>query len=282
MLNLRFAAPRAEAHPPGGRLVNTWRDDAGRVLAQAFSGTDRHWIEWPQLGRFAFHPSSPVIEVTPRPGVPRAIIEATFQTSLQPVILQVMGRQAMHASAVLGATGVLAFCGRGGSGKSTLAFALARAGHRQVADDAIVLTCDPERVLVHPLPFAPQLRPASRAFFGEAAAGTDPARTASVGTPNLGAVFAITPDASAGSHPRLRQLTAVEAFPILLAHAHCFDVDDKRHTQRMVETYLDIAARVPVFDLMFAPRFDGLAALMATVLGAVPDRRTDAVRATRR
>ncbi|MEZ5319319.1 MAG: hypothetical protein R2752_18095 [Vicinamibacterales bacterium] len=281
MLNLRFAPARAESGPPAGRLVNTWRDDAGRVLAQAFRGPDRDWIDWPQLGRFAFHASSRVIEVTPRPGVPRAIIEDTFHTSLQPIILQVMGRQAMHASAALGATGVLAFCGRAGTGKSTLAFAIARAGHRQVADDAIVLSHDPERVLVHPLPFAPQLRAESLAFFGEDAPLGEPARRAAVGTPNLGAVFALSPDASAGAHPRLRQLSAVEAFPVLLAHAHCFDVDDKAHTQAMVETYLEIAARVPVFDLAFAPRWDGLPALVATVLGAVPDRRAPLGRAAR-
>src|SRR5689334_9620303 len=120
MLTLDFSTgtmPEAE----GRRLTRTWFDDAGRLCGRAYVGGSDHWIDWEGLGRFRFRRDGETVSVWPAPDVSPETITETFSRVLQPVVLQAMGRQALHASAAAGPTGVLAFCGRAGSGKSTIA-----------------------------------------------------------------------------------------------------------------------------------------------------------------
>ena len=142
MLTLAFAG--GDAPTPGtGRKVNEWCDDNGEVFARAHTSKDLHWIDWPGLGVFAFSAGSHEVRVWPEPGTQHEAIVDTFSRTLEPVILQTLGWQALHAGAAVGPTGVVAFCGRKGSGKSTLAFAMHQAGWRQFADDALVLRFEP-------------------------------------------------------------------------------------------------------------------------------------------
>ncbi len=136
LLHLVFETQPPPRHPD--REVCVWRDEQGHVFARAFAQGARRWIDWPGLGIFAFAAGSHRVQVWPA-ATDRDLVAGAFARRLQPIILQALGRQAIHASAVLGRGGVLAFCGVGHSGKSTLAFAMARIGFRQVADDALVL-----------------------------------------------------------------------------------------------------------------------------------------------
>src|SRR6187401_2581683 len=94
---------------PPGRGVNTWADEAVRVFARAFVDDDRRWIDWQGLGRFAFAPGSTDVRVSPTAGVSLTAIHATFDRVIQPVILQALGWQALHASGVAGSRGALIF-----------------------------------------------------------------------------------------------------------------------------------------------------------------------------
>src|SRR5262249_47665583 len=147
------------------RKVNEWVDDAGVVLARGFSSGDLQWIDWVGLGTFGFRAGSHEVRVWPQPGARHAAVVEAFSRTLQPLILQVLGWQVLHAGAVVWHTGVLAFCGSKGSGKSTLAFAMRQAGWQQFADDALVMRLDGGRVMACALPFTPRLRPATRAHF---------------------------------------------------------------------------------------------------------------------
>ena len=53
--------------------------------------------------------------------------------------------------------------------------------------------------------------------------------------------------------PRLALLPQAQAFSALLAHAHCYDAQDQRHTQRLVDSYLAMVSLVPVFALRYRP-----------------------------
>ena len=163
MLHLVFETQPPPRHPD--REVCVWRDEQGHVFARAFAQGARRWIDWPGLGIFAFAAGSHRVQVWPA-AIDRDIVAGAFARRLQPIILQALGRQAIHASAVLGRGGVLAFCGVGHSGKSTLAFAMARIGYRQVADDALVLERLESTVSARLLPFTPGLREPSRRHFG--------------------------------------------------------------------------------------------------------------------
>lgn len=67
------------------------------------------------------------------------------------ILLHQRGQIALHASAVQVSGRAIVFCGPSGAGKSTLAAALAKRGHRLIADDICTVSMSPAAVpLVHP------------------------------------------------------------------------------------------------------------------------------------
>ena len=274
MLTLSLAG----GEPPRmGRKVNELCDASGSVLARAFSSENMRWIEWPGLGVFAFSGGSHEVCVWQERNASQEAVADTFSRIIKPIILQALGWQALHAGAAAGPAGVLAFCGRSGSGKSTLAFAMHRAGWRQFADDALVLRLDQNRVSAVALPFAPRLRPPSRAQF--ARAGRSPLlslrKAQSVDAP-LSTVFLLEQNARL-TNVRVSLIPKARAFSELLTHAHCFDVEDRAHNRRLVNDYLELVTRVPVFLLEYRPDFRQLPRLIHAVIEAVPGIDADAV-----
>jgi hypothetical protein len=278
---LTLVFEEGSAAPPGaGREVCVWRDDLGDPFAHGFADDDRRWIVWRDWGVFAFCQGSTMVQAWPAPGMTPAAVADVFARVLQPIILQSLGWQALHASAVLGADGVLAFCGVGRSGKSTLAYALGRAGFDQIADDAVVIEPAGDGVLTHLLPFAPGLREPSRQHFG----GCIPAGAAGDGStlPEnawLRAVFVLRQDRALSRPDPPQRVQPVQAFSALVTHARCFDEYDAAHLRRLVADYLQLAERVPVFSLNYPPRFaqfDELTEVITTTartVGIVPRKR---------
>jgi hypothetical protein len=252
--------------PSSSQLVGHWSDEHGAPFASArVEGSDR-WIEWPGVGVFAFRIGSAVVHVAPQTRFDE--VRDLFARVLQPVVLQALGRQALHASAVLGGGGVLAFCGRGRTGKSTLAYALATRGFQQVADDAVLIDAIGTGVSVRTLPFVPQLRAPSRQYFRTASepdlterSGVSP--SANVVAPLRG-VF-ILEQSPAVPSPVAERLPPVRAFAVLLPHAHCFDQRPSLQSASLVDDYLRLVERVPVFTLTYAPSFCALDTLVQSV-----------------
>lgn len=263
MLTLDFAHGEA---PRIGRKVNEWLDDRGEFYARAFSDEELQWIDWCGVGVFAFSPNSNGVQVWPVADAHYEAIADIFSRFIQPLILQASGWQLMHAGASIGPAGVVAFCGRSGSGKSTLAFAMQRAGWQQFADDALVLQIDDEGVTACPLPFRPRLRSDSRAHFaGDHVSSLSEA--ASAETP-LAAVYVLRHDVNlTGTHVSL--VPQAQAFSEVLAHAECFDAQEPKHTRRLVKSYLELVARVPVFTLAYRPDFQSIRELTHLVSSSV-------------
>ena len=264
MLDLVF-----ETQPPpqnADREVCVWRDEQGHVFARAFAQGARRWIDWPGLGVFAFAAGANRVQVWPA-AIDRDLVAGAFARRLQPIILQALGRQAIHASAVLGRGGVLAFCGVGHSGKSTLAFAMSRIGYRQVADDALVLERLESTVHARLLPFTPGLREPSRRHFGpltDASESPALADTTPASVPLRGIVV-LEQDSSLRSPEGPDQVPPVQAFAALVTHARCFDEADAAHTRALVDDYLAIAEAVPVYSLRYPPQFGQLSSLLMEI-----------------
>jgi hypothetical protein len=263
---LALAVAGGEAPTEHSRKVNEWLDDSGKVIARAFSRKHVHWIDWPGLGVFAFSTGAREVLVWPKPNARRQAIVGTFCRVLQPIILQAMECQALHASAAIGPAGLFAFCGRAGSGKSTLAFAMQQNGWRQFADDAVVLRLTRDRVKACRLPFTPGLRPDARAQFADLFHPWSVLPDESEEIPLI-AVFLLQQDASFTS-PHISPIPRARAFPELLAHAHCFDPEDQTHMRRLVSDYLGISARARAFTLEYPPNFQQLRQLTDTVVEA--------------
>jgi hypothetical protein len=259
--------------PATGRQVNEWTDECGKVFARAFSSDDHYRIDWPGAGAFAFRPGSRDVLVWPEPDARHEEISDTFDRLLQPVILQALGKQALHAAASVGPCGTIAFCGNAGSGKSTLGFAMRQAGYRQLADDALVLRLEQDQVSVCPLPFAPRLRPACRLHFGNSDQNPAPHVDVRPADLVLSAIFLLRQDEQT-ERPRLALLPQAQAFPAVLTHAYCYDAQDGSHTRRLVDSYLAIVSLVPVFALQYRPDLQQLPQLIEIIQDAAGSSNT--------
>lgn len=260
--------------PNAAPLVQEWRDLAGRVCALGYASGDRCWMEWPRLATYAFAPHHPVVHAYPRHRVLRHDVEDVFRRSVLPLALQASGWEALHASAVLMAPGVVGFCAPSGTGKSTLAYGLSLLGYPTFADDALFVQVENE-VLARRMPFSTRLRPASRAFFGgaaptdESAISQTPQDTLPSSRP-LAALFVLRRrTSSAQEGPSVQRLSPVSAFSAILAHAHCFNTLDPHAKRRIVSHYLSLAARVRVFELDLGSGFHHFAATLGVILSAV-------------
>jgi hypothetical protein len=244
-----------ETPPPLlGREVNKWFDHSGELGGRAFSRENLRWLNWRGAGVFAFSIGGREVRVWPEADASHEVIVQTFCRMLQPLILQALGSQALHAGATVGPKGVLAFCGKSGCGKSTLAFGMRQIGWRQFSDDALVLRFDGASVLACPLPFTPRLRPHARSHFAQARSNLVSCAGGELIEIPLTGVFLLRQDYSLTS-PCISPMPQARAFSQLLAHAHCFDAEDPKHARRLVDDYLALSAHVPVFALDYCPEF---------------------------
>jgi hypothetical protein len=258
---------RGGDRPTVGCQVNQWQNEHEEIFARAFSDGVRRWIDWPALGLFSFSTKSFDVEIWPAAGAARDTIADIFSRVIQPIVLQAMGWQALHAAAVIMPFGVAAFCGNSGCGKSTVSYAMGCSGYRQLADDALVLKLERNAVRVCPIPFRPGLRPISQRSFagrGHGLSGEE-AEPASL---NLSAVFLLSQENDVQA-PCVSLLSQAEAFPKLLAHAHCFDVGDPVQSERLADDYLKIVVTTPVFTFRFRPDFEQTPLLVRAVLNAL-------------
>ncbi len=263
MLPLVVRQPGAVSIPPAGlTLVHEWRDREGVVCAHSYVRAGEWWIAWRHVA-FRFTGTGGV-EAYPDARLSDRRVVQFFRRFVEPLVLQALGWETLHASAVSTPGGWAVFCGSSGSGKSTIGYALARAGYAQRADDAVVLQFGRSAVRALILPFDARLRPQSAAFFGHGDAGPPlqharPAARPDADRPSterLAALFVLSRIDE--GLPVATPLSASAAFQALLPHARCFDARSDDVRRRVLEHYLELAASVPVFDLRFAGGLDGL------------------------
>lgn len=261
MLKLRFAgsgehAPDPDIEHPTG--VHVWFNRQGGVVARGFREAGSYWMAWPHLAIYQFSSGTPHITAYPAPGAPIDVIWDVYRRSVTPMALQVLGWEALHASAIVTNRGVVAFCAVSETGKSTVAFALRRRGFPQWSDDGLVFRTE-GGVTAVPLPFEARLRPESREMFsdheqGPGYEGNSPGEQQFTEPLPVAAICLLKRVSGEPDDPPLvKPVAAAEAFPQLLVHAHEFDPYDPDRRARMMQTYLDLAANVPVFEVAFVP-----------------------------
>jgi hypothetical protein len=207
----------------------------------AFGGMlgGRRWMTVSGIGSFLFADLSRPVSAYPDDAVPDELVEDTYRRTVLPLALQALGREVLHASAVLGPSGVLAFCAVSGTGKSTIAYATSRRGYPLWSDDAVQFSLRNGDVDAIPLPFTLRLKGDSRSFFG----GVQPTGVSESSPGLLAAIYVLERDARA----HVTRLDAVNAFPAVLTHAYCFELADAERKRQMMDVYLKLVGRVPVF-----------------------------------
>ena len=120
----------------------------GTFSAYHFEGV-AHFL-FPHDGRF--------LKIFVHPGADHTSLEFALYRGVLPRILHLRGTTCLHASAVAGEDGVVAFVGPSGAGKSTLAAALVSRGWSLVSDDVLPLRLGRTRDEVLAGPGLPELR----------------------------------------------------------------------------------------------------------------------------
>jgi hypothetical protein len=280
MLKLRFAGPteRTPGTPvEGSPGVHVWLNKKGGVVARGFRQGGQYWMAWPRLATYRFDAIDPFVTAFAEPSAPIDIIWDTYRRSVLPMAMQVRGREALHASAVVSRQGVVAFCAASETGKSTLAFGLRRRGFPQWSDDGVVFAAGTSSILSFPLPFEVRLRPGSRELLGgnlpTAIRFTQNTHGEQVHTDPLPIALICLLTRSTRSaeirHPLIAPVCPASAFRHMLTHAHEFDPSDEGRRARMMQAYLDLVARVPVYEVTFAPDREQLSLLLDTVVAGL-------------
>jgi hypothetical protein len=266
---------------PSSADATTWRDAAGGVVAHARASGERYWMDLPGLATFCFDERSDHVVAAPRPGIAADAVAELYWHAALPLVVQARGGEVLHASGVLMPRGVVALCGASRSGKSTIAYGLHRRGYRLWADDAVALEVTEPAITALPLPFDVRLRPATAALFGlgeEAVrlAGGDSSEPAGRVPAPLEAVCILDRRRGAPGSLMLAPLKASEAYPALLANAHCFSLEDPARKRLMLDRYLSLVARVPVVTLAVPDGLEGLPGILDALERAFGEPGRDA------
>jgi len=130
---------------PGGELwLSVAKMDGGYLL------------RFNELSDFFMSKSGHEITCMPRLGLPSETLQHLLLDQVIPLVINLKGGEALHASAVLTPQGVVAFAGLTGSGKSTVAGSFLQSGYPLLSDDCVPLV--EQNQDIYAIPAYPGLR----------------------------------------------------------------------------------------------------------------------------
>lgn len=253
------------AIPPLSSPVEIWRDHAGSVYAYGQIVGEECWMHLPGLASFRFTAHDDEVAATVTDDAEEDLVLDAYRRRVLPMALQVRGREILHASAITSSAGVTALCGSSLVGKSTIAFGLSRRGYALWGDDVVAFETANECVQAISLPFEIRLRPTAAAFFGSeamVASATETAERQGTQTEPLASIFVLRRVDDADSRVNVRRLPFAEAFSTILGHACWFTMHDAQRKRLVIDHYLDLAAKTPIYDFSFNPGFENLPAVL--------------------
>jgi hypothetical protein len=140
----------------GSRAFHEWILRDGTTWCAFHRGSDGYVLRFPDIADFDVSPDGRHVHCHPAPGAAQETIRHLYLNQVLPLALSRQGRLVIHASAIEGPAGAVAFVGASGTGKSTLAAAFAQTGHRLLCDDGLLLDKTEQGFLA--LPGHPSIR----------------------------------------------------------------------------------------------------------------------------
>ena len=256
-------SPSSVPAPPVRKWL-VWLDPSRTAGAYASQVGGHYWIDVSNVAMFHYAAATGQVVAVPRNAIEEGRVRAIYQRVVLPFLLQALGYEMLHASAVRTERGVVAFCGHSAAGKSTIATGLRRRGYSVWADDALLLEVG-ARISAIALPFAVRLRRESAEFFGLGGRGdgsSDDLSGIERDPVDLAAVCVLKRRAGSEDDEVIGCHRGTAALTALLAHACAFNFEDLDRKRRMVSQYLAVAARIPVFEAVVRPGLERLSELL--------------------
>jgi hypothetical protein len=148
-IRVRFGMRRAVWASPSHWFMS-WTLPTGELWLSCAKETHGYRLRFPEIADFLVDSEGREIVCEAGPETPPATLRHLLLDQVLPLVLNLRGRQALHATAVLTPHGVCAFAGPAGAGKSTLAASFLLAGYPVLSDDCLVLEEDDKTILATP------------------------------------------------------------------------------------------------------------------------------------
>ena len=217
-------------------------------------------FHFPELADFLVDRPGRHVTLVAKPETAPETIRHLFLDQVIPPLLNLRGREALHASAVQTASGACAFIGPSGRGKSTLAAAFHLIGYPVLCDDCLLLKDHPDQVLVEPA--YPGLRlwdDGCGVFFGDMQSTlpvshyTSKRRISTQESDDIGClplrrVYSLVgyEEEDPLTYPLIEPLSMRDAFMELVGCAFRLDLTDQAMILRQMRVLERVAKEVPV------------------------------------
>lgn len=233
--------------------------DSAGAFVTGWVERDQRRVYVPGLALYAFDPDANVVHAAAvSSSVPQDDMVHAYFGSVLPLLLQGDSLEALHASGIRAAGGVVALCARAGTGKSTLATKLEQRGYGVWADDVVVWAPSETAAMSLPLPFRPRLtNTVSRS-----------ARRLTRATPlTLTAVLVLEriDQSHEGEEIEVAPAWGSAGLKSVLPHAYSFSLKDEDSRRNLVEHYVHLAATTPIVRVGFRPDLGKIGLLCDTV-----------------
>ena len=290
-VRVRFLGNRQEFSLPPQWFIS-WTLPAGELWLQCAKDEHGYLLRFPEIADFFVDAEGGEIICTPEPETPMETLGHLLLDQVLPLVLNLKGREALHATAILTPLGVCAFTGPAGTGKSTLAASFLRAGYPVLSDDCLVLEEDNGRIFA--IPAYPGLRlwedtleslredhnpslPVAHYTSKKRLVLDSPMSSFPKGSYPLIRIYSLVPsDVNDGnislSSTIIERISLRVGFMELIQTIFRLDINDRSMLVRQFGFLERIVSRVPVRRLHVPNTFSSLPAVREAILADLEDR----------
>lgn len=281
-VSLRILGPhRVVAEPPQWLNTSAYADGTPWLSSAKIDGG--YLLRFPKMADFVIDGTGHEITCVAAAG---DMTEVTLRhlaiDHVMPRVLNLLGIESLHATAVAAPRGACAFIGDAGTGKSTLAASFHLNGMYAFCDDCLVLRDDDGAIMATPAYPGVRLWDDSfKALMSDADSGTpvaqytsktrllgDAATFRSDSLPLAHVYFLQRPTAAdaAVTSPVIDRIAAAAAFPLLVSASFPLDLSDYGMLARHFRFIVRVAATVPLRRLVIPNDFAALTAVRDAVI----------------
>ena len=286
-----FWSGRKKSFTPS-RWFMSWSLPTGELWLQCAKDDRGYLLRFPEIADFLVDAEGREIICAPEPETPMETLRHLLLDQVLPLVLNLKGREALHATAILTPPGVCAFVGPTGAGKSTLAASFLRAGYAILSDDCLVVEIVSGEIFATPAYPSLRLWPDSFEALRGVADGSQPvahytskqrlvperhhgdfpsdprplARIYSLARPT---------DAEGGASlasPRIERLSYRDSFMELIQFAFRFDITNREMLLRQFGVLERLVSHVPVRRLQVPDTLSSLPAVCEAIRADLNDR----------